>query len=116
MLISGHAQAGDIAAATAVLESMALRGLVPTRESYNTIISCLCHAGEAQQAQHVVGMAARRGIQLDEWAWSAVIQVRLSVRDAEVTAAVALGVSYDVHPFSRHCQAGVPGMTCHVLD
>lgn len=76
MLICGHAQAGDIAAATAVLESMVLKGLVPNRESYNTVISCLCRAGEAQQAQHVVSMAARRGIELDEWAWSAVVQVR----------------------------------------
>lgn len=75
MLISGHAQAGDIQAASGMLEAMALRGLVPNRESYNTIISCLCRAGQAQQAQTVVAMAARRGIALDEWAWSAVVQV-----------------------------------------
>lgn len=76
MLISGHAQAGDIERASGILETMALKGIVPNRESYNTIISCLCRAGEAQQAQHVVAMAARRGIMLDEWAWSAVVQVR----------------------------------------
>ena len=76
MLICGHAQAGDIGAATATLEAMALKGLVPNRESYNAVISCLCRAGEARQAQKVVEMATRRGIALDEWAWSAVVQVR----------------------------------------
>lgn len=88
MLICGHAQAGDIGSATATLEAMALKGLVPNRESYNTVISCLCRAGEARQAQKVVEMAARRGIALNEWAWSAVVQVHIEANERAAVRAV----------------------------
>jgi pentatricopeptide repeat protein len=78
MLITGYAQRNNIDAATSMLETMALRGVVPTVVSYNALISCLCAAGRASQTHNVVAMAGRRGIQVDEWAWSAIIQVSAS--------------------------------------
>lgn len=75
MLITGYAQQHNIDAATSMLETMALRGVVPSVVSYNSLISCLCGAGKAVQAHKVVAMATRRGVKVDEWAWSAIIQV-----------------------------------------
>lgn len=75
MLITGYAQQRNMDAATSILETMALRGVVPTVVSYNSLVSCLCGAGRASQAHNVVAMANRRGVKLDEWAWSAIIQV-----------------------------------------
>lgn len=108
MLISGHAQAGDIQAASGMLEAMALRGLVPNRESYNTIISCLCRAGEARQAQTVVAMAARRGITLDEWAWSAVVQARAAPVSPPFPSSSALDSTIAI--VFRFCVASAPVM------
>lgn len=76
MLISGYAQQGNMDAATSIFEAMALRGVVPSVVSYNSLVSCLCSAGRAPQAHNVIAMASRRGVKLDEWAWSAIIQVR----------------------------------------
>jgi pentatricopeptide repeat protein len=76
MLIHGYSQQRDISAATSVLEKMVLRGIVPNEASYNSLVRCLCGAGKVQEAQSIVAMAARRGITVDEWAWSAMIQVR----------------------------------------
>lgn len=78
MIISGYTQQKNIDAATTMLETMALRGVVPNVVSYNSLVSCLCGAGRASHAHNIVQMAMRRGVTVDEWAWSAIIQVLLS--------------------------------------
>jgi pentatricopeptide repeat protein len=92
MMIRGYGKVRDIAAAVSMLEKMTLRSLRPNCESYNALVSGMCEVGEAEGARAMIDVAARQQASVDEWAWSALLQVRA----AQLKCLLLLVVSEDM--------------------
>ena len=75
VLVRGFGAAGDVSAAEAVMEKMALRGVAADAVTHNSMVASMCEAGQRGRARAWLQGAAGRGEPVDQWAWSALLQV-----------------------------------------
>jgi pentatricopeptide repeat protein len=75
MLIRGFGEVGNVTGAIQTLQKMALRGLAPTKESYNAAVCSMCAVGDIAAARKMIEVASDEGMKLDAWSWGSVLEV-----------------------------------------
>ena len=83
MLIKGYKKLGEIDKVENVLSTMQNRGVMPTMETYNSVVSAHCASGNDVAALAVIEQQRLRGMPLDERAWGSVMQLYVMRQDID---------------------------------